>query len=196
MTGAERIAAHVLAAGPGGGVRAARALREAAAAAWARGAPESAVVYLKRAAEEQLPRGELVPLLRELARALIATEGPGGFPVLREALALATGSEREEIVLELGRALMVQGYFSDAAAVFAPRRERGGAHRAGDRQRARSRAGPRAPAGSTRWPSSCRSARPPSAPGSRWRARRPRAAAPTTPSRPSRTRGRPRSRAR
>ena len=119
VTGAERIAAHVLAAGPGGGVPAARALREAAAAAWARNAPESAVVYLKRAAEEQLPRGELVPLLRDLARALTATEGPGGFPVLRDALALATGSEREELVLELGRALMVQGYFSDAAAVFA-----------------------------------------------------------------------------
>ena len=57
MTGAERIAAHVLAAGPGGGVPAARALREAAAAAWARNAPETAVAYLKRAAEEQLPRG-------------------------------------------------------------------------------------------------------------------------------------------
>ena len=39
--------------------------------------------------------------------------------MLRDALALATGSEREELVLELGRALMIQGYFSDAAAVFA-----------------------------------------------------------------------------
>ena len=119
VTGAERIAAHVMAAGPGGGVRAARALREAAGAAWARGAPETAAAYLRRAAEEQLPRAELVPLLRELARALIATEGPGGFPALREALALASDAEREEIVVELGRALMIQGYFSDAAAVFA-----------------------------------------------------------------------------
>ena len=74
---------------------------------------------LRRAAEEELPRDELVPLLRELARALIATEGPGGFPALREALALASGDEREEIVLELGRALLIQGYFTDAAAVFA-----------------------------------------------------------------------------
>ena len=47
VTGAERIAAHVMAAGPGGGVPAARALREAAAAAWARGAPETAVAYLR-----------------------------------------------------------------------------------------------------------------------------------------------------
>ena len=69
-----------MAAGPGGGVRAARALREAADAAWARGAPETAVAYLRRATEEQLPRAELVPLLRELARALIATEGPGRLP--------------------------------------------------------------------------------------------------------------------
>jgi DNA-binding CsgD family transcriptional regulator len=119
VSGAERIAAHLMAAGPGGGVPAVRALREAADAAWARGAPETAVAYLERAASEQLPRGELVPLLRELARALIATKGPGGFPVLREALELADGEEREELVLELGRALAVQGYFSDAAAVFA-----------------------------------------------------------------------------
>ena len=85
----ERVAAQVMAAGPGGGVWAAQALRAAAAAAWARGAPDVAATFLRRAAEEELPRDELVPLLRELARALIATEGPGGLPALREALALA-----------------------------------------------------------------------------------------------------------
>ena len=68
-----------------------------------------------------------VALLRELARALIATEGPGGFGVLREALALAAdGAERSEIALELGRALFGQGYFTDAAAAYeAGRRARG-----------------------------------------------------------------------
>jgi DNA-binding CsgD family transcriptional regulator len=119
VSGPERIAAHVLASGPGGGVKAAQALRTAAAAAWARGAPETAVTYLRRASEEELPRAELIPVLRELARALIATDGPGGFPALREALALAPAKEREAIVLELGRALMVQGYFTDAAETFA-----------------------------------------------------------------------------
>jgi len=117
VTGPERVAAHVMAAGPGGGVWAAQALRAAAAAAWARGAPEVAVTFLRRAADEELPRSELVPLLRELARALIATEGPGGFPVLRQALALG-GDERGEIALELGRALFTQGYFGEACAAF------------------------------------------------------------------------------
>jgi tetratricopeptide (TPR) repeat protein len=76
------------------------------------------VTLLRRAAEEELPRDELVPLLRDLARALIAVEGPGAFPALREALALAAPEEREEITLELGRALLAQGYFTDAATVF------------------------------------------------------------------------------
>lgn len=117
VSGPERVAAHVLAAGPGGGVWAARALRTAAAAAWARGAPDVAATLLRRAAEEDLPRDELVPLLRELARTLIATEGPGGLPVLRQALALG-GDARGEIALELGRALFAQGYFADACAAF------------------------------------------------------------------------------
>ena len=96
---------------------AAQALRTAAQAAWARGAPDVAAGFLQRAAEEELPREALVPVLRELARARIATGGPEGLPVLREALALA-GEERREIALELGHALLVQGYFSDGAAVF------------------------------------------------------------------------------
>ncbi len=94
------------------------ALRAAARAAWARGAPDVAAGFLRRAAQEELPRGELVPLLRELARALIATEGPIGFPVMREALALSADDERAEIALELGRALFTQGYFTEACAAL------------------------------------------------------------------------------
>ena len=73
VDGPERVAAHVMASGPGGGAWAANALRAAADAAWARGAPDVAAGFLKRAAEEELGREELVPVLRELARALIAT---------------------------------------------------------------------------------------------------------------------------
>jgi DNA-binding CsgD family transcriptional regulator len=124
VDGPERIAAHVMAAGPGGGAWAANALRAAANAAWARGAPDVAARFLKRAAEEELPRDDLVPVLRELARAQIATGGPEGFPVLRQALAIAAPDERHEIARELGQALLVQGYFSEAAAVF----EQAGAH--------------------------------------------------------------------
>ena len=112
--------------------------------------PDVAAAFLRRAAEEELPRDELVPLLRELARALIAVEGPGGFPVLREALALAPGAEREEIALELGRALFAQGYFTDAAAVFERGRERGGARSSSRRSPCSTSRWSRRSAGSTR----------------------------------------------
>ena len=118
VTGPERVAAHVMASGPGGGVWAAQQLRTAAAAAWARGAPDVAATFLGRAVEEELPRAVLVPLLRELARALVATSGPEALPVLREALALAEPEEREGLLLDLGQALFIQGYFPEAAAVF------------------------------------------------------------------------------
>ncbi len=119
----ERVAAQLMAAGPGGGVWAVEALRAAARAAWARGAPEVAAEFLTRAAEEEMPRAHLVGLLRELARARVASAGPDGLPVLRQALALAEGDERSEIALELGRSLFSQGYFGDACAAF----EAGGA---------------------------------------------------------------------
>ncbi len=119
----ERVAAQLMAAGPGGGVWAVEALRAAARAAWARGAPDVAAAFLDRASEEEMPRAHLVGLLRELARARVASAGPDGLPVLRQALALAEGDERTDIALELGRSLFSQGYFADACAAF----EAGGA---------------------------------------------------------------------
>jgi DNA-binding NarL/FixJ family response regulator len=116
---AERVAAQVMAGGPGGGTWAVEALRTAARAAWARGAPDVAAGFLRRAAGEEIERGERIALLRELGRALVATQGPVGFAVLREAFALTEGgAARGEIALDLGRALLAQGYFTEAATTF------------------------------------------------------------------------------
>ena len=123
LSAPEQVAAQLMAAGPGGGVWAVEALRTAARAAWARGAPDVAAEFLTRATEEEMPRAQLVGLLREQARALVAAEGPDGLPVLRQALALAEPDERAEIAVELGRSLFIQGYFADACAAF----EAGGA---------------------------------------------------------------------
>ena len=67
--------------GPGLGAWAVDALRAAARTAWARGAPDEAAALLRRAAEEEMPRAQLAGLLRELARALVASPGPDGLPV-------------------------------------------------------------------------------------------------------------------
>ena len=94
LTRPEHVAAQLMAAGPGLGAWTVEPLRAAARTAWARGAPDEAAALLRRAAEEEMPRAQLAGLLRELARALVAAEGPDGLPAMREALALAAPAER------------------------------------------------------------------------------------------------------
>src|SRR5205823_11054446 len=93
----EHVAAQLVAAEPGEGEWAVQALRRAARAAWARGAPDVAAGFLQRAREEEMSAETRVALLRELAPAVTATEGPGGFPYLYEALGLAPPELRAEI---------------------------------------------------------------------------------------------------
>ncbi len=115
----ERVAAQILAGEPGGGAWDVAALRRAAAAAWARAAPETAARFLQRARAEDLPRAERIAVLRELAPAMMATSGPRGFPYLYEALGQAeTPTERAEISLELARGLFTQGFFTEAASIY------------------------------------------------------------------------------
>ena len=151
--------------------------------------PRPRRAYLRRAAEEQLPRAELVPLLRELARALIATEGPGGLPALREALALASDARaRGDRARARPRADRPRATSATPPTVFAREARRARrATRARDGRvldlalvRAARRPG-RARARSSR------PAPPPSGRGSRSPAARPRPPAPTTPRRRSRT---------
>ena len=81
VSGPERVAAHVMAAGPGGGVWAAHALRDGRATRPGRAArPTSPPASSSARPRRSSPRDELVPVLRELARALIATGGPEGLP--------------------------------------------------------------------------------------------------------------------
>jgi DNA-binding CsgD family transcriptional regulator len=115
----EHVAAQLLAAEPGGGEWAVEALRRAARAAWARGAADVAAGFLRRAREEDMP-GELrIAVLRELAPAVTATDGPAGFPYLYEALGLAAdAATRTEIACELARALLAQGFFTEAVTIL------------------------------------------------------------------------------
>jgi predicted ATPase len=66
---AERVAAHALKAGPGGGPEVVGALREAAAEAMRRGAPRPAAAYLRRAVEEPHAPGTRAQVLAELGQA-------------------------------------------------------------------------------------------------------------------------------
>lgn len=88
---AETIAAHVRELTPAASPEAVEALREAAAAALARAAPDLAVPLLERALEEGAPEPGRAALLLELGRAESYTRDPQSFPHLEEAFALATG---------------------------------------------------------------------------------------------------------
>src|SRR3954469_16693929 len=114
----EPVAAQLMAGEPGEGEWAVEALRRAARAAWARGAADVAAGFLHRAREEEMPAALRVAVLRELAPAVTATEGPGGLPYLYEALGLAAPEERPAIARKLARSLFIQGFSTEAATVL------------------------------------------------------------------------------
>jgi len=105
----DRIAAHLLATNPRGDTETVRTLREAAASARNRGAPEAAVTYLERALAES-PLAELAPMLvYELgAAALSAGELDLAIERLRQATEkLADGPLHAEAANALGSALFL-----------------------------------------------------------------------------------------
>ena len=121
----ERVAAQVMAAGPGGGVWAVEALRAAARAAWARGAPDVAAgVPATARAEEELPRAAARrPAARARPRAG-RHRRPGGPPgPARGARAGRGRRARARSRSSSAGRCSVQGYFADACAAF----EAGGA---------------------------------------------------------------------
>jgi DNA-binding CsgD family transcriptional regulator len=115
----DRVAAHLLSAEPFGEVWAVQALRAAARDALARGAPEAASSYLRRALSEPPPPQARLDTLLELGHAEAMLPVAQEYPALREALALATDpAQRAEIALELALALFGVLRNSDARVVL------------------------------------------------------------------------------
>ena len=109
----------LLAAEPVGEAWALAALTEAARTALARGAPESAVVYLRRALQERPERGARAGLMRSLGNALARLGDPEALDVLEGALELAASPhERLEIVVAAADPLLASGRASDARGLL------------------------------------------------------------------------------
>jgi DNA-binding CsgD family transcriptional regulator len=114
----DRCASHLLAVEPGTDAWTVEVLREAAAGAVARGAPESAVTYLARAGRERVARERGVRVLRELGMAEFLAGRQAGIEHLRGALELTTDVvERARIARDLGNAFTVVDRFTDTVAV-------------------------------------------------------------------------------
>ncbi|HEY2320100.1 MAG TPA: AAA family ATPase [Solirubrobacteraceae bacterium] len=107
---ADRVAAHLLSAEPFGEAWVVEALRAAARQAMARGAPDAAATYLRRALAEP-PAAELrLEVLLELGRAEALLPTDDAFPALREALELAREpAQRARVGHELANALLSVG---------------------------------------------------------------------------------------
>jgi DNA-binding CsgD family transcriptional regulator len=103
---ADRVAAHLLSTEPYSEGWVVEALRAAGRAALAQGAPEAAASYLRRALAEPPDPGLRLEVLVELGRAEALLPDVREFPAFREALELATGTRRVDIVCELADALM------------------------------------------------------------------------------------------
>jgi DNA-binding CsgD family transcriptional regulator len=107
---ADRVAAHLLSAEPYGEAWVVDALRAAARQAMARGAPDAAASYLRRALAEP-PAGDMrLEVLLGLGRAEALLPADDAFPALREALELAREpAQRARVGQELAHALLSVG---------------------------------------------------------------------------------------
>ena len=116
---ADRCASHLLAVEPSEDGWIVHVLREAAAEAVARGAPESAVAYLNRARREHVEAGRGVRVLRELGLAEFLAGHQTGLKHLREAHELSADvRERALIARDLGNAYTVADRFADTVTVI------------------------------------------------------------------------------
>jgi DNA-binding CsgD family transcriptional regulator len=116
----ERIAAHVLKASSARDPAAVAVLRAAAADAVRRGAPRSAVRYLRRALDEPPAAEDRADVLADLGRAEAAAAHPGAVDRLRAAIeALGDAHDRRAVLAgELGNLLYTRGRFAAAASTF------------------------------------------------------------------------------
>ena len=115
----ERIALHLLRTEPAGDAATVASLRDAASQASLRGAPQSAVAYLRRAVAEPPPDpADAADVRLELGLALAAYMQPDAYALLHEAAAAAaTPTQRGTIALSGARALGLIGLFDQAVAL-------------------------------------------------------------------------------
>ena len=114
----ENVAGHLLHAEPAGDGQVVEILRKAAAISVARGAPEQAVSYLRRALAESPSQEARSDVLRGLGAAEVAAGEHSAAEHLLEALALAPQSERAEIAEEASVALIAAARHEEAIAVL------------------------------------------------------------------------------
>jgi DNA-binding CsgD family transcriptional regulator len=114
--GTEAAAIHLLLSDPAGREANVELLREAARAAMARGAPETATEFLRRAERESAPETARAALLLELGVATSRAGQADGVDLLREAFRSASGQPARALAgLELGFALGVSSSQSTEA---------------------------------------------------------------------------------
>ncbi|HET8651868.1 MAG TPA: LuxR C-terminal-related transcriptional regulator [Gaiellaceae bacterium] len=114
----ERVAAHLLRVAPSADLQVVKTLREAARGALARGAADSAVVYLRRALAEPPSGSERVEVLFELGSAETLVSGPAAVEHLREAHELIEDPvRRAEAALLLARQLYLLHHADESVAV-------------------------------------------------------------------------------
>jgi DNA-binding CsgD family transcriptional regulator len=114
--GAEAVAAHLLLCEPGASEAALALLERAAQDATRRGAPDSAVVYLRRALEE--PGAARAGLLRELGSLEVVIRDPAAIAHLQEAAGLVEDPAKAlQIYLELADLLSLAGQWDTTVQV-------------------------------------------------------------------------------
>jgi DNA-binding CsgD family transcriptional regulator/predicted negative regulator of RcsB-dependent stress response len=115
----EEAAAHLLLCEPGTAAGALALLDEAARSAADRGAPESAVAYLRRALDEAPDDATRGDLLRRLGRAEVALRDPASIGHLQQAAELAEDQRLAlEISLDLAEVLSIAGQWEAAVATI------------------------------------------------------------------------------
>lgn len=115
------IAAHLLKTEPAGDSWAVQRLRQAAAAAFDRGAPETACTYLERAWAEPPDAPARARVLQELGSAELRAARPGAHEHLRAALEAAGDSAtRAQAAVELAIALTAGDRVQEAVELLSP----------------------------------------------------------------------------
>ena len=115
---AERVAAHLLAARPAGDRWTIDMLSEAARDALSRGAPESAVAYLKRALADAPAGDDRQRVVALLGRSEYLAYQPGASAHLIEAMdATSTAVDRAELALQAAKAMIMRDPDRSEAAI-------------------------------------------------------------------------------